>query len=131
MDWEEVRKAEQDALYADVKWERSAETLISITNDEIANLLTRWKIWKTENRERLFRKLVEELGEYCEAIEFENGSTNKVEKFKDITPDEKLEEEICDVIMMSLALARYEGLNIEKVLENIHNKLEKYSKGNK
>ena len=129
MDWEKVKKAEQDALNAEVKWEISVESIVNTTDDDIADLLTRWKILENENRDRLFRKIVEELGELAEAIEFENGSTNKVKKFKGKNPGDMLEEEICDVVMMALALAKYEGLGIRTVLENVSKKLEKKRTG--
>lgn len=75
------------------------------------------------SRDRLLRKLFEEIGEYCEAIEYSNGSTRKVQKFKGIDPKSKLSEEISDVVMVALALARTEGLDISSVLEIIKEKL--------
>jgi NTP pyrophosphatase (non-canonical NTP hydrolase) len=76
------------------------------------------------NRDRLLRKLMEELGEYAEAVEYDNGSSGKVKKFKDKeTPQEKLHEEICDVVMMALALANNAGLKTNDVLRTIHEKL--------
>jgi NTP pyrophosphatase (non-canonical NTP hydrolase) len=77
-----------------------------------------------DSRDRLLRKLVEEVGEYCEAIEYFNGSSKKVKKLQDVaTPQEKLKEEIVDVVMMGLALARREELSICDVLEAIKTKL--------
>ncbi|MFA5048416.1 MAG: hypothetical protein WC516_05345 [Patescibacteria group bacterium] len=35
-----------------------------------------------EIKNRLFRKLIEECGEYCESVSFERGSSGKIEKFK-------------------------------------------------
>ena len=67
-----------------------------------------------QSRDRLFRKLVEECGEYAEAIELFYGATRKVDK---------LEEEIADVVMVGLALARIEGMTIEDVLNTIILKL--------
>jgi len=76
------------------------------------------------NRDRLLRKLMEELGEYAEAVEYDNGSSAKIRKFKDkATSQEKLHEEICDVAMMTLALANNAGLKTNDVLKTIHEKL--------
>ena len=75
------------------------------------------------SRERMFRKLIEEVGEVAEAIEFDNGATRKMKKFQGQDPKEKLVEEISDVVMAGLALARIEGLVIEDVLRNIEVKL--------
>lgn len=77
------------------------------------------------DRDRLFRKLLEEIGEYAEAIEFDNGATRKVKKFQGKDPKAMLKEEISDVIMVALALARAEGFFIEDVLESIETKLSK------
>lgn len=77
-----------------------------------------------DDRDRLFRKLVEETGEYAEAIEYNNGSTKKVEKFKDkATPQEKLEEEIVDIFMIAVALGQIENLSIFTMLERLRKKL--------
>jgi len=75
------------------------------------------------DRDRLLRKLCEEIGEYCESIEYANGSTRKVQKFNGIDPQTKLNEEISDVVMVALALARVEGLDIQNVLDVIKDKL--------
>lgn len=76
------------------------------------------------DRDRLIRKTMEELGEYVESVEYLYGSSGKVEKFKGkASPQEKLHEEICDVIMMALALAHKDGLSIDDVLKTIHKKL--------
>lgn len=76
------------------------------------------------DRDRLFRKLIEEAGEYAEAMEYERGATRKVAKYQgETTPKEKLTEEISDVVMVALALARTEGLMIEDVLSIINRKL--------
>ena len=81
------------------------------------------------NRDRLLRKRMEELGEYEEAVEYDNGSTNKVKKLKDVcTPKEKLQEEICDVAMMTFALARDAGLDENQVLCRIWRKLDRHQK---
>ena len=96
---------------------------MDLTLDELIALLDR-RGWG--NRDRLIRKLVEEFGEYCESVEYLNGSSGKIEKFKDkATPQEKLHEEICDVIMMALCLARKDGLSINEVLNRIYTKLYK------
>lgn len=79
------------------------------------------------SRDRLLRKLMEELGEYAEAVEYDNGSTNKIKKLQDVcTPKEKLQEEICDVAMMTFALASDAGLDVDDVLMRIWLKLEKH-----
>jgi len=94
--------------------------------DEFIGLL-RARGWG--NRDRLLRKLMEELGEYAEAVEYDNGSTNKVKKLKDVcTPQEKLQEEICDVAMMTFALARDAGLEVNEVLIRVWQKLAKHQK---
>lgn len=80
------------------------------------------------DRDRLLRKLLEEMGEYAEAIEFDNGASRKIEKFKDKDPKEKIKEEISDVIMVALALASCEGLNVEDILEIIISKLSEREK---
>lgn len=94
---------------------------MDLTLDDLIVLLDK-RGWG--NKDRLFRKLIEECGEYAEAIEFENGSSGKVKKFKDkATPQQKLHEEICDVIMMALALAHKDGLSVDEVLKTIYKKL--------
>ena len=128
-EWEDIKEKEQEVLARDIEYEMGTGDLVNYADDDIADLLTRWKIWETENRDRLFRKLMEEIGEYAEAIEFENGSTHKKKKFGDANPDDMLEEEVCGIAMMVLALARYEGLEIRTVLENISKKLEKTRTG--
>lgn len=94
---------------------------MDLTIDELIDLLGK-RGWG--NRDRLIRKLAEEFGEYCESVEYLNGSSGKIEKFKDkATPQQKLHEEICDVIMMALALAHKDGLSVDDVLKTIHKKL--------
>lgn len=126
---ETIKEIERQMLEHVPEYEIDTGFVVDVADGDIADLLTRWKIWENENRDRLFRKLIEEIGEYAEAIEFENGSTNKKKKFGDVSADDMLEEEICDVVMMALALARYEGLNIRTVLKNVSKKLEKHSNG--
>lgn len=75
------------------------------------------------DRDRLLRKLMEEVGEYCEAIEYANGATRKIEKFDGIDPQAKLKEEISDVVMVALALARIDGHLTADILEVIKEKL--------
>ena len=99
-----------------------------MTNDELIcqvnNLMALLHHRGFGDRDRLFRKLVEEAGEYAEAIEYLHGGRRKIEKFKNkVTAREKLEEEIVDVIMMGLALATLEDLKVENILEKIYNKL--------
>jgi len=78
-----------------------------------------------DNRDRLLRKMIEELGEYAEAIEYYNGSIKKIEKFKDKgTPTEKLREEIVDVFMIVMALGQLEDLSIYDIFERLKTKLE-------
>lgn len=96
---------------------------MDLTLDELIALLEK-RGWGA--RDRLIRKLMEECGEYCEAVEYLNGSSGKVEKFKNkATPQEKLHEEICDVIMMALALAAKDGLKVNDVITKIQTKLYK------
>ena len=81
------------------------------------------------NRDRLLRKLMEELGEYAEAVEYSNGSSAKIRKFAGkVTPEEKLREEICDVAMMVFALANNIGLKTNDVLRIVHEKLAKHER---
>lgn len=97
------------------------EELINKVDQLIQNLDKRG--WGDKNK--LFYKLVEEVGEYSEACSYANGSTAKIAKFKDkATPIQKLHEEIVDVIMMGFALAYQDGLEVEDVLERIAEKLE-------
>jgi len=79
-------------------------------------------------RDRLFRKLVEEMGEYAEAIEFNNGATRKKKKFGDKDPKQMLRGEVVDIIMVGIALARAEGLKVIDILERINEKLSKREK---
>jgi phosphoribosyl-ATP pyrophosphohydrolase len=120
---EAIKKREREVLTRSPNISLDAVLVVETADDDIFDLLTRWKILKNDNRDRLLRKLMEEIGEYCEAVEFENGSTHKVKKFGDANPSDMLEEEVCDIVMMALALARYEGLEIRAVLENVSKKL--------
>lgn len=82
-----------------------------------------------DTRERLFRKLAEEVGEVAESIEYCNGSTRKVEKFKGkATPKEKLNEEIIDVFIVVIALGRVEGLSISDMIDGLVKKLSEQRK---
>lgn len=75
-------------------------------------------------RDRLFNKLMEEVGEYCEAVEFQNGSSRKVAKFSGENPDEKVAEEISDVLMMAFALLNYHEISIDDAVERMIRKLD-------
>ena len=76
------------------------------------------------DRNRILRKIMEELGEYAEALEYHNGCSRKKAKFKDgPTPKEKLHEEIADLVMVVLALAKLEGLGTVDVGQMIVDKL--------
>jgi len=75
------------------------------------------------DRDRLLRKLMEEVGEYCEAIEYANGSTRKIKKFEGVDPQAKLLEEISDVVMVALALAKLDGRCTADILVVIKEKL--------
>jgi len=75
------------------------------------------------DRDRLFRKLIEEAGEYGEAVEFSNGSTRKRAKFKGEDPKEKLCEEAADIVMVALAISSLDGIGIRAVLNKIMIKL--------
>lgn len=77
------------------------------------------------NKNRILRKAMEELGEYCEALEYADGSKGKAKKLAPATPQEKCREEVVDVVMMGLALAKTEGLTVEEVLEAIRTKITK------
>lgn len=120
---EAIKEKERRILTATPDYQPELTSVVETADSDIMDLLDRWKILKNENRDRLIRKLMEEIGEYCEAVEFENGSTHKVKKFGDANPYDMLEEEVCDIVMMALALARYEGLEIRAILENISKKL--------
>ena len=75
-------------------------------------------------RERLFIKLAEEVGEVAEAIEYCNGSTRKIEKFKNkMSAREKLYEEIIDVFVIITTLGRIEGLSIHDMIGGLVEKL--------
>jgi NTP pyrophosphatase (non-canonical NTP hydrolase) len=92
--------------------------------EEVEDLIANLRERGYDNRDRLFRKLVEETGEYAEAIEYNNGSTKKVEKFKGkATPQEKLEEEIVDIFMIAVALGQLEGLRLPEMLKRLRDKL--------
>jgi NTP pyrophosphatase (non-canonical NTP hydrolase) len=81
-------------------------------------------------RERLQRKMAEELGEYAEAIEYFNGATRKVAKFKDkVSPEEKLCEEAVDMLMIACAIVQAEGIDIFDALEAVAAKLDEREKG--
>jgi len=75
------------------------------------------------SRDRLLRKLMEEAGEYAEAMEYNDGSTRKVAKFKGENPAEMLKGEATDLIIIALALASIEGLNIRTALQGVVDKL--------
>lgn len=75
------------------------------------------------DRDRLFRKLIEEAGEYGEAIEFSHGSTRKKAKFKDEDPKEKLCEEAADIVMVALAISSLDDIGIRAALNRIIAKL--------
>lgn len=78
------------------------------------------------DRNRILRKIMEELGEYAEALEYNNGCSRKAKKFEGgPTPREKLREEIADLFMVVVALARLEGLGILDVGEIVVDKLSK------
>lgn len=95
--------------------------------DQVGDLIRNLRERGFDNRDRLFRKLVEETGEYAEAIEYNNGSTKKKEKFSGkTTPREKLEEEIVDVFMIALALGQFEGFSLYEMLDRLKTKLEQH-----
>lgn len=97
------------------------EDTIAVLDGELQSLADRGY----GTRERIMRKLAEELGEYAEAIEYKRGSTNKTRKFAGkATPEEKLREEACDLVMMSLAAARAEGINIIEACRIVAEKLQ-------
>ena len=91
--------------------------------DDVDHLIQSLRERGYGGRERLFRKLIEEAGEYGEAIEFHNGSTRKKAKFAGEDSKEKLAEEAADIVMVALALAKTEGLDIRSVLDVITEKL--------
>jgi len=77
------------------------------------------------DRDRILRKLAEELGEYAEAIEYLMGASRKVKKFSGIvSPKEKLQEEAVDLVMMAFAAARAEGLDAVETCLRVAKKLE-------
>ena len=87
--------------------------------DDVDKIINRYE----DDRNSLFIKLLEEIGEYAEAIEYEKGVKRKVDKF-DVSPEEKLREEIADVLLIVLALGKQEGLNLKDLLERIKGKFE-------
>jgi NTP pyrophosphatase (non-canonical NTP hydrolase) len=94
--------------------------------EEVEKLIRNLRERGYDNKERLFRKLIEEIGEYAEAIEYENGVTKKVEKLRaKATPKEKLQEEIVDVFMITLALGQIEGLSAYEMFRRVGEKLKK------
>jgi len=80
------------------------------------------------DRDRLFRKMVEEFGEYAEAIEYYNGSTRKKKKLGGLDPVAKLREEVADMLMITLALAKVEGMDIVRACDMAASKLEQRTK---
>jgi NTP pyrophosphatase (non-canonical NTP hydrolase) len=110
-----VKPFEEDYL----DWQHSHELIRNV--NELIDLV---KKRGYEERDRLLRKLLEEIGEYCEAIEYFHGATRKIQKFKGVSPGEKLVEEIVDVAMAALVLASIEGVNIQSALEIIRLKLD-------
>lgn len=80
------------------------------------------------DKDKLFKKIVEEIGEYSEALTFEAGATRKVAKYKGIFPKDKCREEICDVLMMALALAKMEDFTVLEALEAVNDKLKEREK---
>jgi len=109
-----AKMSEEDYL----DWQHSHELIRNV--NELIDLV---KKRGYGDRDRLLRKLLEEIGEYCEAIEYSCGATRKVQKFKGVPPGEKLVEEIADVTMAALVLASIEGTNVQSVLEIIKQKL--------
>ncbi len=97
---------------------------------EVDDMIDRLKDRGFDTRDRLFRKLVEECGEYAESIEYYNGNSRKVEKLsKYASPEEKLKEEISDVILVALGLANLDGLKISDVLLLVKKKLSEREDG--
>lgn len=88
--------------------------------DDVNKIINKYE----DDRNSLFIKLLEEIGEYAEAIEYEKGVKRKVDKFN-ISPEEKLQEEIADVLLIVLALGKQEGLNLKDLLERIKEKFAK------
>ena len=82
-------------------------------------------------RDKLFRKLSEEVGEYAEAIELLYGNKRKVEKFLGLNSMDRLRDEITDVIMIALCLAEIDGLGVDRVLDSVLEKIKKFSMENK
>lgn len=77
-------------------------------------------------RDRILRKLAEELGEYAEAIEYFEGASHKVRKFADrATPKEKLEEEAIDLLLMAFAAIEAEGIDPLEAIGRVADKLQR------
>lgn len=85
--------------------------------------------WGKSTTERLFRKLVEETGEYSEALSYKAGNSGKVKKFEGgPTPDEKITEEIADVFLVAVCLAWAHGLSVTELFKLSCDKLNKKRK---
>jgi len=102
---------------------RAVRCLILV--QEVNNLIDGLRVRGYTNRDRLLRKMIEEMGEYAEAVEYHNGATRKVKKFKGKDSKKMLREEISDLIMVGFALAKVDGYKIEDVLMSIRDKLSK------
>lgn len=77
------------------------------------------------DRDRILRKLAEELGEYAEALEYFHGASRKVEKFSGVaSPQEKLQEEALDLLMMAFAAVQAEGIGPTEACQMVADKLE-------
>jgi len=85
-------------------------------------------------RDFLIRKLIEEAGEYCEAVTLDQGdNTRKLTKFgcldKNNVVDygklnkittEKLHEESTDIMYIAMRIARLEKVSIEEMIERVN-----------
>lgn len=87
-------------------------------NDDVERIISRFK----NSKKSLFIKLMEEIGEYAEVIKYDDGDKRKLEKFNNVDVLEKFQEEIADILLIVLALARKDGLDLTGVLKKIKEK---------
>ena len=79
-----------------------------------------------DGKDRILRNLMEELGEYAEAVEYSLGSSDKMRKFDGkVTPAEKLREESLNLLMLAFAAVRAEDINIVEACQMVADQLKR------